>query len=134
MEMKKFAVGIAVVPFIGIGLLSNPQQSNAATWHRGTPRILRGNYARKQSAYPQFETLKFYSNKVVYQGQGNPQLIMQNVKYKKVRNAYILHGFVKVAIGIRPGRVTWKFYHYSHKLASKSFDGHATWYYKNVKA
>ena len=136
MRLNKLAVGVTITSFLGIGTFLNPKQANAAAWHRGVPVALEGNYARKQSTYPQFETLQFSANKVIYQGQGNPQLIMRHIGYQKIGNRYSLRGIVKAnttASGAHSGKETWKFYRFSHKIASKSFDGKSNWYYKNLK-
>ncbi|EEI71790.1 hypothetical protein [Lentilactobacillus hilgardii] len=41
MKAKGFVAGVAAVFFIGMGESSNSQSSSTASWHKGTPGVVR---------------------------------------------------------------------------------------------
>ncbi|MCH4165103.1 MAG: hypothetical protein LKF37_10055 [Lentilactobacillus diolivorans] len=44
MKLKRLVAGVAMASFMGVGVFSSSQQINAATWHKGTPKIIRGTW------------------------------------------------------------------------------------------
>lgn len=62
MKLKGFVAGVATMSFLGIGFISNSQQVNAATWHRGIPTTLRGHYSFNlhRKTVPTWGTLDIY--------------------------------------------------------------------------
>ncbi|MCP9333909.1 hypothetical protein [Lentilactobacillus hilgardii] len=47
MVLKKFVISAILASFIGVGAFANSTQANAATWHMGTPKKLRGTWTDK---------------------------------------------------------------------------------------
>ncbi|MCP9333910.1 hypothetical protein [Lentilactobacillus hilgardii] len=113
MKLKGFVAGIAALSFVGIGLLSNSQQANAATWHKGTPVTLRGTYQYKLpkgSALGFGTRVKISSKKVEVNESGMPFTKMIHVHYKKTGKSYHIIGYILKA-GMNPGgKASWEMY------------------------
>ncbi|MCH4164125.1 MAG: hypothetical protein LKF37_05005 [Lentilactobacillus diolivorans] len=47
MKLNRFTAGIIMTAFIGAGILVSSQPVHAASWHSGTPTVLRGKWRTK---------------------------------------------------------------------------------------
>lgn len=93
----------------GLGFGTASTSANAATWHKGTPRALRGKWKCNlhKKSYPHWGNVKIYSNLITEQFQGDPTTYLTNVKYKAFGHYhYKLRGLAKTKSGI--GHPDWE--------------------------
>lgn len=71
---------------LGVFIDSTTNNTYASTWHRGTPKMLRGNYqAQRISAIEGFGyTVKVTKSSIIQQSSNNPQQVTNHLFYKKI--------------------------------------------------
>ena len=83
----KLAVKLGVTLLAGCGLYgATLPAAHAATWHKGTPKALRGNwswYARGKHD-PAWDTFHIAAKKMTSQGRGNPQMTYKRLRYRSL--------------------------------------------------
>lgn len=92
MKIKTSIVTIALVGSLGFGVTSSPV--SAASWHKGTPKSLRGTYRYKKYSPNQGfgDVVKIFSNKIEINQSNNPLWKITNVHYKKIGKYYRITG------------------------------------------
>ncbi|MCH5463361.1 hypothetical protein HC026_10870 [Lactobacillus sp. LC28-10] len=118
---KNLLIGIALgaAMVFGIGQLSQAPTASASSWHRGTPKVLRGKY---QGKLPKGSALGFgpisiiAANHTIDQSSGMPQIYTKNVKYKKYGHYYRIIGHAVKSGMFRGGKMDTMYYKKGHSL------------------
>ena len=96
----KLAIATMVM-VVGVSVRTQ-MQADAATWHKGTPKVLRGKYKRGRAARSGAQTwIRIDVNKSAYEfaQPASPVQVVKHVSYKKLgKHTYKLRG-----TGIRSG-------------------------------
>lgn len=132
--MKKFkkvllAVATFAIAFIAVGLASSNTKAEAARWHNGTPKVLRGKYKTHHYGADLMETIKISRKSVVTWGAGMPVVDGYHVRYKRLgKNRYELKYNTKPSGFYRGDKnVITKIRKVGKKL---KITGDSHWYYK----
>ncbi|RRG06765.1 MAG: hypothetical protein DUD35_14220 [Lactobacillus sp.] len=67
-----------------VGIASLSTTADAATWHKGTPKVLRGNWIYHRKQVSQWGYFHISSNKMLSDDQGMPGLTYKHLKYKSL--------------------------------------------------
>lgn len=97
--MKKIII-LSLATVTCLLTLSVTTSSQAASWHKGTPKVLRGGYAydKARNAYGTVGVLLIKKNSCLV-GEPKPlgsSIDIKNVRYKKIGKYYRLKGKVKL--------------------------------------
>lgn len=87
--MKKALLAAAAVA-VTLPLFSSP--TSAASWHKGTPRAIRGTYKQHTAHSPFTSVFKITSTKALLFGGGGDPDDLKDVHYKKSGHGYIIRG------------------------------------------
>lgn len=91
MQALKFA-GLAALTTLGLAVSTPVSTAHAATWHQGTPKILRGKW-RLDDVSPTLVHLRVTKQRFYFYSMG-PLYYLKNVHYQKVgQHAYKLRGY-----------------------------------------
>lgn len=128
MKQKKYIAGMIILSFMGVGVFSNSQQTEAAMWHKGMPKAIRGVWKTKVKDHTffylwnmpsegSFTKSKSYFNKQWHWGH-EADGIFGKTKYKVInRNTCMLKaknkenktGYAKAVLN-NPKKITMKYY------------------------
>lgn len=118
-----------VTSILGIGSATPAQ---AATWHKGTPKAIRGSWVCHKSissGTPGWGQRKIYANKMTNQDQHMPKVLFTHLKYKSLGHGkYKIHCFsriIKKSYGDKGGYMTLTFVKNNGKLKT----GNWPWYH-----
>lgn len=109
--MKKFkkvllAVATFAIAFIAVGLASSNTKAEAARWHNGTPKVLRGKLETKYGSKlnRRWTIVRIGKKTVTISASGMPVVYGSRAKYKNLgKHRYTLRYYVKHTMQI-PGR------------------------------
>lgn len=133
--MKTKTMIAAALFTVGLEIGSVSTAANAASWHRGTPRALRGTYQYKRYSQVQGfgDIVTIYSNKIEINQSNYPLWEITNVHYKKVGHYYHIIGHRHHMGFIRAGEDNLIMYRKGHYFKYADYNYFTTHGFKGVK-
>ncbi|MGP4116628.1 hypothetical protein [Levilactobacillus zymae] len=96
---KSLKLALTLVAGLTLGTASL-NTAKAATWHKGTPKALRGSWIYHRKQVSQFGQITFTASKYQRQDQGMPQTKGKHLKYRYVgHGTYKIHAYIYGAKG-----------------------------------
>lgn len=114
--MKTKAMITTLVLTIGLGISAISMPANAASWHKGTPAVLRGVYQYKKYSQAQGfgDIVRMYPNRIEISQSNNPLWKITNIHYKKMGRYYHIIGHRHHEGFIRSGKDNLMMYRKGH--------------------
>lgn len=84
-HMRKYITGILTALMV-VSIGSTSLTAEAAAWHAGTPKALRGSWSwyAAQKVDPGWDTFHISAHKMVSQGRGNPRMGYHKLRYRSL--------------------------------------------------
>lgn len=121
--MKKVWLSVAAMALL-TPMVAETQTAQAASWHNGTPKAMRGKYqAKKHSAAQGFGDMYHITAKTyTYDASGMPQIKATKLRYKKISaHTWRLQGKVKTSTAVRFSKLDEKIYRKGKKFAATDY-------------
>jgi len=121
--MKKSLLLVASVLLL-TPMVANGETAQAAAWHKGTPKAIRGKFqAKKHSSAQGFgDMFQITAKTYRYSASGMPVVKATKLRYKKISaHTWRLKGHVKTNAAVRFSKLDEKIYRKGKKFAAVDF-------------
>ncbi|MFT8994428.1 hypothetical protein [Lentilactobacillus hilgardii] len=95
MKFRRSVFAVTLATFAGVGVFASSNQStSAASWHRGTPKALRGSWTHKDKAPLGSDAITVTRNKLDWASSGMQAHNIRNPRWKYLGNRkYVIDGY-----------------------------------------
>ena len=119
MKIHKIMLICFTILVLGVCSLVTNTSANAASWHKGTPKELRGYYEANKKQLDQFPSESIYTNRIFHFSVVLPYYEVENLSYKKIKpHIYRVKGTMQARKPIIPRPEKIETIYYLKKLYS----------------
>lgn len=132
MRLHRLTATFLIITTLGIsGLATNPVQ--AASWHKGTPKVLRGNWVYHRKQVSQWGYYHISANKMTSDDQGMPGLTYKHLKYKSLGHGkYKIHSYSGGVKGSLASKWYWGTTTFVKRHGKIQVNGYTPWYHRGT--